>query len=145
MFQTLPVASLAPSTSVSCFSHSGLIYTYSTVFSSLRFPSHTPRKNTLILLILLHTFVAISPSTTWTSTGAVGNWTVNLNVPCPGHTNSWFSLSRTFRRTEILKKCSRQAIFIHRITPWFPQASSPSVNGLVGFPREDLGGEKRQV
>lgn len=74
-----------------------------------------PRPDTLgehlpsLLLIPLLTFVEIFPSeSSWTSSGAVGNWRVNLNVPFPGHTNSWFFLSRTFCRTEILKRRRRR-------------------------------------
>lgn len=98
-----PITTLTPSTSINCFSHPSVSYTpHSTMFSSSWFPSpHTLGEHpTSLVITAILTFVGIFPS--WTSPGTVGIWTVNLNVPFPGHSNSWLSLSRTRCRTEIV-------------------------------------------
>jgi hypothetical protein len=98
------ISALSPFTSLSCHSHSNLIFTpHPTMFFSLRFPSHTPWENTLPLNHSsdLLTSAGVLPLMTVVSSGPVGNQTVNLNVPFPGQTNSCFSFSRTSCRTEM--------------------------------------------
>lgn len=70
------------------------------IFLLVALTPHTSRGHpTSLALPRLLTFVGIFPSRP--SFGAVGNWTDNVNLPTPGHTNSCFSLSRTCFRTEI--------------------------------------------